>query len=258
MGDAWNPKQYERFEKERSAPFFDLLSMVREGTEGVGIPKAVDLGCGTGALTKILHERCGAQDTVGIDSSEAMLKSASAVMAKGLRFELGDLASFHSPVDLVFSNAALQWCGDHRGIMRRLHDALNPGGQLAIQIPANHMEPTHSIARELGEEEPFRSMPGYIPKVESVLTPEEYADTLHGLGFREQSVRLQIYAHSLASREEVIEWVKGTLLTHYKKTLGPEGFEAFLTEYRWRLLRALPDSKPFFYPFKRILFWARK
>jgi trans-aconitate 2-methyltransferase len=68
--DTWDPDQYERFERERSAPFFDLLELVQPCPGG----RVVDLGCGTGELTRVLHERTRAGDTVGLDSSPAMLK----------------------------------------------------------------------------------------------------------------------------------------------------------------------------------------
>ena len=74
-----------------------------------------------------------------------------------------------------------------------------------------------------------------------------------GSGFSEQTVRLQVYGHRLASRDEVVEWVKGTLLTDYEKRLPAELYPRFLARYRERLFALLPDERPFFFPFKRIL-----
>ena len=44
----WNPEQYHKFQSQRSAPFFDLLKLV-EVRPNIS---AVDLGCGTGELTR--------------------------------------------------------------------------------------------------------------------------------------------------------------------------------------------------------------
>jgi trans-aconitate 2-methyltransferase len=52
--------------------------------------------------------------------------------------------------------------------------------------------------------------------------------------------------------------VKGTLLTDYEKRLEPPVFERFLARYREVLLPRLSAARPFFYPFKRILFDARR
>src|SRR5437016_6389253 len=98
----WDPDQYERFKAERTRPFFDLLALVEPVPGG----RVVDLGCGTGELTRELHRHTGAAETVGIDSSEAMLAEAAAVAGDGLRFEPGDLGSYRgSGLDVVFGNA---------------------------------------------------------------------------------------------------------------------------------------------------------
>jgi trans-aconitate 2-methyltransferase len=91
----------------------------------------------------------------------------------------------------------------------------------------------------------------------SNLAPEGYAALLDQLGFLDLSVRLQVYPHRLPSRSDVVEWVRGSLLTDYEKRLSPGLFTAFLDRYRQRLLPQLDDAHPFFYPFKRILIWGR-
>ena len=50
----------------------------------------------------------------------------------------------------------------------------------------------------------------------------------------------------------------GLLLTRFAGLLPPDVFEAFVDEYRVRLLEAIGDTTPYFYPFKRILFWAAR
>ena len=55
-------------------------------------------------------------------------------------------------------------------------------------------------------------------------------------------MRLIIYPHVLASRDEVVEWLKGTLMTEYEKRLTPEQFAGFLAAYRARLLPQLEDA----------------
>jgi trans-aconitate 2-methyltransferase len=115
------------------------------------------------------------------------------------------------------------------------------------------------VATQVAEEAPFRdalaAAPGHAP---GVLAPEAYARRLHELGYVEQHVRLQVYAHLLPTREDVVEWVKGTLLTHYRARLEAPLFARFEARYRERLLERLPDERPFFFPFKRILMWGRR
>src|SRR5919198_818384 len=197
MRDPWNPARYDRFVRERSAPLHDLLALVRPIPGG----RAVDLGCGTGALTLELHQHVRAGETVGIDSSPAMLEQAGPLAGNGLRFERGDIGEFAG-------------------------------------------------------EEPFRSGLGGYRRLVPVEPPERYAELLDRLGFAEQHVRLQVYGHHLAGREEVVEWVRGTLLTDYQRRMPAELFERFLASYRERLLPLLEERRPYFYPFKRLLLWG--
>jgi trans-aconitate 2-methyltransferase len=254
--DAWNPDQYERFHDERSRPFRDLLALVRPRRA----MRVVDLGCGTGELTEQMHRTLGARETVGVDSSDAMLARARTRAADGLRFERGDIGEFAPGprFDLVFSNAALHWLPDHAALLRRLVGALREDGQLAVQVPANYDHPSHTVAREVADEEPFRAALGAARDAQpGVLAPEEYAAILDGLAVSEQHVRLQVYAHRLAARDEVVEWTKGTLLTTYERRLSADVFTQFLARYRERLLPRLEDTRPHLFLFKRILMWAQ-
>jgi trans-aconitate 2-methyltransferase len=261
---AWNPAQYERFRDERSRPFFDLLALVSVGTDSDTFPtlspRVLDLGCGTGELTRELHRRLAARETLGIDSSGEMLAKSAAFAGEGLRFERRDIADFADAAgfDVVFSNAALQWLPDHERLFAQVASLVRPGGQLAVQVPANHDHVSHTTAHEVAREDEFRTVLGGHERVSPVLSPEAYAELLHRLGFAEQHVRLQVYAHTLASRDEVVEWVRGTMLTDYQRRLPADVFTRFLTRYREVLLSRLADERPFLFPFKRVLLWARR
>ena len=256
MSSTWDPEQYHRFRGERRQPFFDLLALVRPRPQ----MRVVDLGCGTGELTRVLHQHLAARETLGIDSSDTMLAKSQAFAGNGLSFEHGDLRAGRcdSHYDLVFSNAALHWVPDHEGLFHHLTTTLAPGGQLAVQVPANFDHPTHVVGAEVAGEEPFRTALAEHTHPSAVLTPDAYALLLAQLGYREQHVRLQVYLHSLASREEVVEWVKGTLLVGYQQRMPAELFARFLGRYRACLLPQLDDRRPYFYPFKRLLLWAMR
>ena len=147
---------------------------------------------------------------------------------------------------------------DHPALLARLAGLLAPGGRLAVQVPANFDQPAHVAAAELAAEEPWRSrLDGDVP-VPAALSPVEYARLLHRAGLGDAHVRLQVYGHLLASREDVVEWVKGTLLNAYLPRLAPALRGEFLEAYRQRLLPRLEDERPFHFPFQRILFAASR
>ncbi|MEM7305484.1 MAG: methyltransferase domain-containing protein [Planctomycetota bacterium] len=252
--DVWKPGQYERFHEERAQPFRDLLA----GVERRAGLRVVDLGCGTGEHTASLHAELLPASTLGIDRSEAMLDRSHPYAASGLRFERCPIEDFapERPFDLVFSNAALHWLPDHRALLGRIQAWVAPGGQLAVQVPANHEHASQTVAAEVAGEEPFRSALDGFQRVSPVLTPAGYEDALAALGFEGVRVEPRVYPHTLGEPADVIEWVKGTTLTDYERRLSPEVYAAFLERYRERLLAVLPDERPFRFPFRRILFWA--
>jgi len=245
---AWSPEQYEKFKSERQQPFRDLLALIEHRPR----MRVVDFGCGTGELTRALHDHLQAEETLGIDSSETMLLKSASFGSELLRFERGYVEAFVTdrPFDLVFSNAALHWIGDHPRLFARLAGFLAPHGQFAVQMPSNFDHPSHRVAAELA---PSFGLEARTP---SVLPPARYAELLHTLGFARQHVRLQVYGHVLPSSADVVEWVKGTTLTDYQSRLEPAAFEAFLAQYRERLIAEIGDARPYFYAFKRVLLWA--
>src|SRR5258708_16096739 len=102
--DTWNPAQYDKFQREREQPFDDLLAMIRPSQA----MRIVDLGCGTGKLTRQLHGRLAARETLGIDRSPRMLAAQQdEPPAPGLTFTVQTVESFlagDGAYDLLFSN----------------------------------------------------------------------------------------------------------------------------------------------------------
>lgn len=243
----WSPETYQRFQSERRQPFDDLVTLVTPRPA----MRILDLGCGTGELTAELHMRFGANSTVGIDSSAAMLAKAAELERAGLHFEQREITAVEGgPFDLIISNAAIHWVPEHEQLITRLTTLLAPGGQLAIQMPANDPHASHRIAAELALEL------NLAPRPATLLEPEAYATLLHRLGFTSQHVRMQIYGHLLDATEDVIEWNRGALLTHYAAQV--EDFAPFLAAYRERLLRELGDARPFFYTYRRLFIYGAR
>ncbi len=255
MPDRWDPRQYERFLQERGQPFLDLMALVEPRPE----MRVVDLGCGTGRLTRQLQQHLKPREILGLDISLAMLAESANYAAGGLRFEIGDIGGFSADrsYDLVFSNSALHWLPDHPALFTRLTAALAPGGQLAVQMPAMYHHPSHRVAAEVAAEPEFaQALAGYVHR-EHVLAAGAYDPLLERLGYSRRHALLKIYRHELPSREDVVEWVKGTLLVPYQERLQPEMYHRFLARYREKLFPQLGDMRPYVYEYRRILLWGR-
>lgn len=254
MSDNWNPAQYEKFKAQRAKPFFDLLSLIHAASFGT----AVDLGCGTGELTRVLFDTLRPDHLLGVDTSPEMLAKSDAFRTGGLAFSQQDIASYQAeaPLDLLFSNAALHWLPDHASLFPRLMSYVAGGGQLAIQMPYNFDHPSHVVAQRTALDLFPHAFNADHP-LSGTLKLETYAEMLFKHGFAEQVCRVEVYAHPMRSGEDVVEWTKGSLLTAYQQRLSADEFRIFLAEYRRALLAEI-GTGPYFYAFKRILLWGRK
>lgn len=247
----WNPERYHQFQAERSAPFGDLLGLVRARPD----LEVVDLGCGTGELTSRLARALPGSRVLGLDSSPQMLQQAQSLAGPGLRFGLGDQAGLDGSYDLIFSNAALQWSEDHAGLIPRLFRCLRPGGQLAVQVPSNHNHVSHQVYREVAAGLPFADALGGFNRHSPVLPVEVYAELLFECGAQDIVVFEKVYPHVLENADAVVDWISGTALVPYLERLTDDMQRQFLAAIRRRMRAEIPGS-PVFYPFKRTLFSA--
>ncbi|HEY7347189.1 MAG TPA: methyltransferase domain-containing protein [Ktedonobacterales bacterium] len=256
----WNPERYHQFQKERSAPFADLLQLVKR-REGL---RVIDLGCGTGELTRRLADALPGSDVLGLDSSPEMLAKSASFVRPGLRFELGAIeeavgagARAAGEWDLIFSNAAIHWVNDHQRLIPRLFSLLRPGGHLVVQLPSNYSHPTHTLISETVHEEPFaQALNGWSRPV-PVLSIEEYAELLYAQGGEDLIVFEKIYPHVLQDADALVDWVSGTALVPYFERFSEEMQGRFLERYRQKLRQRFPSS-PIFYGFRRTLFAATR
>ncbi len=144
----WDAGQYLHFATERTQPAIDLLARIVVDSPN----SVVDLGCGPGNSTALLHERWPDAAIVGLDSSAEMIGAARAAHPNW-QWQLGDIASWTppAPYDVVFANAALQWVPDHGHVFPHLLAQVAPGGAVAVQVPAHLQSPVHqamlSVAR---------------------------------------------------------------------------------------------------------------
>jgi trans-aconitate 2-methyltransferase len=211
-------------------------------------------------LTAELHASTGARLTVGVEASAAMRRQAPALA--GWAVARADLAAVRPRrrADVVLSNAALHWVDDHERLIPALLDLVRAGGRLAFQVPSNDAHPSHRIAAEVAEEEPFATaLEGFVRRT-PVLEPADYAALLRAAGAVEVRAEARVFEHELESPAAVVTWVRGTTLTAYERRLAPELYARYLERYTERLLAELgggeADGAPFRYPFRRTFVWA--
>lgn len=250
---AWDPGLYDRYGGERTRPALDLIGALR------GEPRDIwDLGCGTGAITSILAERWPQARVRGLDSSADMLREARPIA--GIEWIQGRIEDWapDRPVDLIFSNAALQWVDGHEELIPRLAGHLAPGGTLAIQMPRNFGEPSHTLLADTARSERWRASVGHVVRDSPVAPPAHYLRLLRGL-VADVDIWETTYLQVLRGPDPVLEWTRATGARPYLAAAGDRS-EEFLADYRDRLRTAYPpepDGTTVF-PFRRLFIVARR
>jgi trans-aconitate 2-methyltransferase len=252
---VWSPATYLQFADERSRPFWDLVARV-----GARDPSTVvDLGCGPGALTAGLRDRWPSAHVVGIDSSPQMIEAAQQHRRDGVDFVVGDVADWRPErrVDVVVSNATLQWVPGHRLLLPALLANVVPSGWFAFAVPGNFAEPTHQLLRELAADARFARFTEHL-LFPSSYDPHVYYDDLHGLGCVVDAWE-STYLHLLTGPDPVYRWISGTGARPVLQSLPEELRPEFVADYQSLLRAAYPEtSYGTLLPFRRVFVVARK
>lgn len=251
MSHTWDPARYLTYADERGRPFVDLLARVA----AVDPRTVVDLGCGPGNLTSLLADRWPDADVVGLDSSPEMIARAT---DERVSFEVADLRDWTpaEPVDVLVSNATLQWVPGHLDLLPRLVGAIAPGGWLAFQVPGNFDEPSHTIRDALAAEPPYAEHTAGVA-VPSSHDPAVYLDVLAGLGCTVDAWETT-YLHLLTGPDPVFTWVSGTGARPTLQALPDDLRPAFEAEFKRRLAAAYPEGEHgVVLPFRRVFVVAR-
>ena len=126
----WDPQQYSRYADERGRPFADLTARIPVTAPA----RVVDLGCGPGDRTRTLAQRWPDAQVTGIDSSPEMIEQAQRD-GGSVRYHVGTARDLSATgIDVLVSNACLQWVPDHAPLITRWSRELPPGGVIALQV----------------------------------------------------------------------------------------------------------------------------
>jgi trans-aconitate 2-methyltransferase len=252
---TWDPAQYLRWSDHRLRPAVDLLQRVPLAEPA----RVVDLGCGTGNVTALLRGRWPAAQVTGVDASASMLERARASDA-GVDWQQADVEAWAPPmpVDVLFSNATLHWLDDHERLFPRLLSLVAPGGALAVQMPRNFGEPSHTSIHDVVRDGPWRARLTPLIRTEPTKPPAFYWDLL-APRVQVLDVWEVVYTQALTGDNPVADFVKGSWLKQFLDALDPGERAAFEGQYRGRVAHAYPpraDGTTLF-PFRRLFIVAR-
>jgi ubiquinone/menaquinone biosynthesis C-methylase UbiE len=173
MPDAQNESVLDQFTKQAqsyaallrdnpSASLAAMLEIARPGPDD----RALDVGCGAGALAVALAQVC--REVVGVDLTPAMLDQARALQAaKGVgnvRWETADVTALPFPdasFSLVTSTAMLHHTADPAAVLREMRRVRAPGGRIAVAdlTPAPEKAPAFDAIETLRDPSHTHAMP---------------------------------------------------------------------------------------------------
>lgn len=99
--------------------------------------RVADLGCGFGWASRWMREQ-GASSVLGIDLSQNMITRAQAdTIDPAIAYRIADIETLDLPeaaFDLVYSALTFHYVEDFSRLIRMIHEALVPGGDLVFTI----------------------------------------------------------------------------------------------------------------------------
>jgi trans-aconitate 2-methyltransferase len=180
----WDATTYERLSAPMTAMGTDVLDrLVLRGDETV-----LDAGCGTGNVTRLLHERLPDGHVIAVDAAPSMVEEARALLPSDVDVRQADLLELEvdAPVDAILSTATFHWVPDHDRMFRRLHAALKPGGRLVAQCGGHgNVTAIKQAGLDVAERAPYAEHFTGWSTDWTFATPEETERRLQAAGFRD-------------------------------------------------------------------------
>ncbi len=252
----WNPDLYLKFGKERIQPSIDLVSRIDLNNPAT----IIDIGCGPGNSTHILHQRWPDSKLLGVDSSEAMIKKASHDYPDQ-EWQLIDAERdvITGKYDVVFSNATIQWIPNHADLFKRLKQNLTEKGVLAIQVPLFFDMPLGKSIASISKSARWADKTAGVNELFTIHSTSDYYDMLSVL-FSTVEFWQTDYMHIMDSHLSILEMIRSTGLKPYAEKLETEAdikeFEAEVFEDIKKDYKEQKDGKVLF-PFKRLFILAK-
>ena len=190
-----------------------------------------------------------------------MIEKAAGLGAP-VEFRVGDVRGWTpgADVDVLVTNAVLQWVPGHQELLTRWARELPAGAWIAMQVPGNFDAPSHRALREVARSGPFADAVGDVVREAPVEDAAGYATLLTAAGAAVDAWETT-YVHLLPSSGDehpVLRWMEGTALRPVKAALDETAWPAFRAALAERLTAAYPARDGLVaFEFRRVFVVAR-
>jgi ubiquinone/menaquinone biosynthesis C-methylase UbiE len=208
--------------------------------------RSIDVGCGIGLLTTLMHDMSGRAGTVGVDGSLARIETARHRVlpsARGIEFlhaDVHELPLSGASVDFAWSRFVFEYLPDPEAVLAEMIRVTRPGGIVAVadlDAQLTGFYPQSASTRE-GMQEAFRllAQDGFDPWVGRKLWSMFKSSGLRQVKAR--AVPYQTYCGGLPSEAQENWWLKLRGATARLTAIAPGGhWEEFAAQVMEEMLR---------------------
>lgn len=249
----WDAARYHRL----SDPQLGWGRKVLDRLDPQSGERILDLGCGTGRLTKEIAVRTGSV-VVGLDRSATMMDEARQDRSQRTVFVRGDGAAlpFVEAFDAVYSAATFHWILDHDHLFASIHRALRPDGRLVAQCGGGP-----NLERLLDRTHALMALPPFSEHVAgwsdpwTFAYPEETRARLERAGFEGIDTSLEESPTTLPGAQAFADFISCVCVRHHVDALPPGLRQPFVDRLTDAASR---DTLPFTLDYWRLNISARK
>jgi len=254
----WNPELYLKYGNERTQASIDLVNRISIGF----IPEnIIDIGCGPGNSSDILHRRWQSARIVGLDSSASMIEKAK-IDYPDSEWIIANASTFETKekFDIVFSNATIQWIPNHKELLEKFYGMLSDRGIIAVQLPLFWDINLGKAIEKVSKLEKWKSK---TDGVINLFTIHDYFFYYDVLSKKINSIDLweTNYIHVLDSQFSILEFIRSSGLKPYLERLDSESEKLEFEEEVLELIKKdypLQENGKVLVPFKRLFFIGYK
>jgi ubiquinone/menaquinone biosynthesis C-methylase UbiE len=171
--------------------------------------RVLDVGCGTGVVTRLAAEQVGREGTVaGLDINPGMLAVAKSVTRSQPGIEWYEASADAIPLpdetfDVVLCQLSLQFVSDRSMALQEMHRVLAPDGRLVLNLPGPADPLFETLANAMGRHISAQAA-GFVQAVFALHDETELEELLSSAGFRDISVQAETRELSLPGARDFL------------------------------------------------------